>query len=113
MGSSGKATDGGPGANPADALTFLFLFFFNAETEFQCKRICSLDDDHVHLKTMMRLRGYSSMIGYGRAADTWKVDPFLYQILPKNETHFYPSSNQRGGIVATPLTVFSPVALKR
>ena len=83
------------------------LFFFNAETEFQCKLICSLDDDHVHLKTMMRPRGYSSMIGYGRAADTWKVDPFLYQILPKNETHFYPSSNQRGGIVATPLTVFS------
>ena len=114
MGSLGKATDGGPGANHADALTFFVLFcFFNAETEFQCKLICSLDDDHVHLKTMMRPRGYSSMIGYGRAADTWKVDPFLYQILPKNETHFYPSSNQRGGIVATPLTVFPPVALKR
>ena len=27
--------------------------------------------------------------GYGRAAETWKVDPFLYQILPENETHFY------------------------
>ena len=26
--------------------------------------------------------------GWGRAAETWKVDPFLYQILPKNETHF-------------------------
>ena len=56
------------------------------------------------------------MIGYGRAtgADTWKVDPFLYQILPKNETHFYPSSNQRGGIVADPpYGFFPPVALKR
>ena len=71
VGSPGKATDGGPGANPADALTFLFCFvFFNAETEFQCKLTCSLDDDHVHLKTMMRPRGYSIMIGYGRAADT-------------------------------------------
>ena len=86
---------------------FCFVLFFNAETEFQCQLICSLDD-HVHLKTMMRPRGYSSMIGYGRAADTWKVDPFLYQILPKNETHFYPSSNQRGWIVPTPLTFFSP-----
>ena len=26
---------------------------------------------------------------WGRAAETWKVDPFLYQILPENETHFY------------------------
>ena len=25
----------------------------------------------------------------GRAAETLKVDPFLYQILPKNEIHFY------------------------
>ena len=32
---------------------------------------------------------YSSMIWVERAAETWKVDPFLYQILPKNETHFY------------------------
>ena len=23
-----------------------------------------------------------------RAAETWKVDPFLYKILPENETHF-------------------------
>ena len=28
VGSPGKATDGGPGANPADALTFFFFFFF-------------------------------------------------------------------------------------
>ena len=27
--------------------------------------------------------------GWGRAAETWKVDPFLYQILTKNETHFF------------------------
>ena len=27
--------------------------------------------------------------GWGRTSETWKVDPFLYQILPKNETHFY------------------------
>ena len=26
--------------------------------------------------------------GLGRAAEAWKVD-FLYQILPKKETHFY------------------------
>ena len=25
--------------------------------------------------------------GWGRATETWKVDPFLYQILLKNETH--------------------------
>ena len=28
-------------------------------------------------------------LGSGRATETLKVDPFLYQILPKNETHFY------------------------
>ena len=27
--------------------------------------------------------------GVSSAVKTWKVDPFLYQILPKNETHFY------------------------
>ena len=27
--------------------------------------------------------------GYGRSAETWKVDPFLYQILQKNDNHFY------------------------
>ena len=86
-------------------------FFLNAETEFQCKLICSLDDEHVHLKTMMRPRGYSSMIGYGRAANTWKVDPFLYQILPKNETHFYPSSNQTWGDCSNPPYGFFPRSL--
>ena len=52
VGSRGKAPDGDPGAKPADALTI-----FDAETEFQCKLIydtCSLDDDHVHMKMMMR-----------------------------------------------------------
>ena len=26
---------------------------------------------------------------WGRVTETWKVDPFLYQILSKTETHFY------------------------
>ena len=36
--------------------------------------------------------GCSSMVCIGtrgRAAETLKVDPFIYQILPKNEIHFY------------------------
>ena len=86
---------------------FVFVFVFNAETECQCKLICSLDDDHVPLKRMMRPRGYSSMIGYGRAADTWKVEPFLYQILPKNETPFLiPRLTNVGGLLQPPLRFF-------
>ena len=33
--------------------------------------------------------GYSSMIWLGTCRWDLKSDPFLYQILPKNETHFY------------------------
>ena len=32
---------------------------------------------------------YSSMIWVGGVLQSWKVDPFLYQIFPKDETHFY------------------------
>ena len=39
------------------------------------------------------LRGGGGLLEYdlgsGRAAETWKVDPFSYQILLKNETRFY------------------------
>ena len=92
---------------------FVFCFFFNAETEFQCKLICSLDDDHVHLKTMMRPRGYSSMIGYRRAADTWKVDPFLYQILPNNETMFIPVFALNRGHRYTRRLILRPISAAR
>ena len=30
--------------------------------------------------------------GWGRASETWKIDPFLYQIMPKNKTSFLPQS---------------------
>ena len=33
------------------------------------------------------LRKYN--LGRDVPAQTWKIDPFLYQMLPKNETHFY------------------------
>ena len=47
--------------------------------------------------------------GWGRASETWKVDPFLYQILPKNETHFLYQSHKFYAKITKNFTLFSKI----